>query len=454
MVIPAIGGRELKLAELDPEDGLNRVSWHPGGKWVATVDRSSGRGPDAICIVSVPDGGKRTLMPDSKDSDTSPAFAPDGKSIVFARNNNDLYVLELNEDLTPRNAPRRLTFDNVYAHDATWMPDGRSVLYSKGSPHSPGLWRVWVQPTGSEPRTPELIPGAGAGVKLRPAVSRTGRLAFVTGISNTDIWRVDLTKRGGGRRGSEIGVRPAVASPRLDHTVKFSPDGKRLAFASERSGTYEIWVSTTDGKDAMKLTSFGGPYTTSPSWSPDGRWISFGSVSAEGSAVYMVPAEGGEIKRLTDPKLNADGGSWTPDGQWIYCGFSGQLGKVPVAGGSPRQITRNGGRTPAETPDGRVVYYLKDDSLWTVPADGGEERQVLPSVFANNFVVRKDGIYFIPSPKPAIWFFSFADRKTSMLAALRSPPAYGMDVSKDGKVAMVPEYVEASSNITMIENFR
>ena len=172
---------------------------------------------------------------------------------------------------------------------------GRSVLYSRGSVHSPSLWRVWVFPNGSEPRSPRRIPDAGVGVRS-PAVSSNGRLAFAVRIFDADIWRVNLTERGH-RHGSEHDTK-VVVSTRLDHTVEFSPDGERLAFASQRSGAHEIWVSNADGKSAMQLTSFDGPYTASPHWSPDGHWISFRSDAGGNIAVYTIPAQGGAIKRL------------------------------------------------------------------------------------------------------------------------------------------------------------
>jgi Tol biopolymer transport system component len=313
---------------------------------------------------------------------------------------------------------------------------------------------VWVEPNGSEPRRPERIAAAGAGVRS-PAVSSTGRLAFGAGIHDTDIWQVDLTK-GHATATDHIKV---VSSTRLDHTVKFSPDGKRLAFASDRSGSHEIWVSDRDGANAMQLTSFDGPYTAEPFWSPDGKQISFNSQLGGSWAIYAVPAQGGAIKRLTDARFRAQGGSWTPDGRWIYCHIDGQLWRVPAEGGAPVQITRNGGAIPAQYLDGRI-YYAKQEmpvtSVWTVPAEGGEERQVLPSMFSHNMIVRKDGIYFVPGPeKPAIWFYRFSDRRSSILATLRHPTAFGMDVSEDGRVALVPEYTDTDrDDIMMIENFR
>src|SRR6476619_7091110 len=134
---------------------------------------------------------------------------------------------------------------------------------------------------------------------------------------------------------------------------------------------------------------------------------------------------------------------------------------MPVSGGAPVQITRNGGGIPAQSLDGRTIFYAKDGStpessrLWTVPADGGEERQVLPSVYSHNFAVRQDGIFFIPTPESAIWFLRFADHNKSILATLRSTPGYGMDVSKDGRTALVPEYEEEiGGDIMAIENLR
>ncbi|MGH9530901.1 MAG: hypothetical protein ACRD2Q_00810, partial [Terriglobales bacterium] len=63
----------------------------------------------------------------------------------------------------------------------------------------------------------------------------------------------------------------------LDHGPQFSPDGRRLVFASDRSGSREIWVCDADGQNAVRLTSMGAYLTGTPRWSPDGTWIVFDS---------------------------------------------------------------------------------------------------------------------------------------------------------------------------------
>jgi serine/threonine protein kinase len=461
IMIPAIGGAERKVLEFDSEDEPDRLAWHPGGKWISVARHHPMCNCGTIHIISVTDGTDRELTaPERGTFDASPAFDPDGKRLVFTRiaenADQDLYLLELNADLTARAAPRRLTFDNVYATEPVWMPDGHSVLYSRGSLHSPGLWRLSVDPGSSELIGPHQVAVAGVGVRS-PAVSKTGRLVFAVSIMDADIWRVHLKAAPGERLGSEPDFK-LIASTRLEHDVKLSPDGRKLSFASERSGFHEIWVADADGKNAMQLTSFEGPYTGDAHWSPDAQWISFSSQAGGNWAIYVIPAQGGAMKQITDPRLRATGGSWTLDGRWIYCHIAGQLWKVPAAGGSPVQITRAGGSVPAESPDGRTVYYMKEDapltSLWAVPAGGGVERQILPAIFSHNVVPRREGIYFIPGPeKPAVWFFDFGAQKMSKLASIKAPPAYGMDVSKDGRVAVVPVYTDTGGDIMMIPNF-
>jgi dipeptidyl aminopeptidase/acylaminoacyl peptidase len=96
-----------------------------------------------------------------------------------------------------------------------------------------------------------------------------------------------------------------------EHTLDYSSDGKRLAFASTRSGSEEIWVSDVDGSDPIQLTSMGGPQCANPRWSPDGRLILFNS-RREGSAdLYLLRPDTGELRRITDDpaprKSNQDG---------------------------------------------------------------------------------------------------------------------------------------------------
>ena len=100
-------------------------------------------------------------------------------------------------------------------------------------------------------------------------------------------------------------------SPRrsTNKRLHYSPDGKRLAFASTRSGSEEIWIANRDGSNPLQLTSMGGPQCSNPQWSPDGRTILFDS-RREGSAdLYLLQPDTGKLTRLT---RRSGGGGGSP----------------------------------------------------------------------------------------------------------------------------------------------
>jgi dipeptidyl aminopeptidase/acylaminoacyl peptidase len=74
--------------------------------------------------------------------------------------------------------------------------------------------------------------------------------------------------------------------------MQFSPDGKRIAYTSDRSGNYEIWVATGDGQTPVQLTNFGGALTGMPRWSPDGTQIAFDSRPEGHSSIYVIGVDG------------------------------------------------------------------------------------------------------------------------------------------------------------------
>src|SRR2546425_4952784 len=104
-----------------------------------------------------------------------------------------------------------------------------------------------------------------------------------------------------------------LSSTRIDTNARFAPDGKRIAFASTRSGSYEIWVCEIDGSNLAQLTSFGGPLTGTGRWSPDGKRIAFDSAAGGNGDIYVVSAGGGKPRRLTTDPAADDSPSWSRD---------------------------------------------------------------------------------------------------------------------------------------------
>ena len=196
-----------------------------------------------------------------------------------------------------------------------------------------------------------------------PAVARVGaRLAYAQQNSwrnQLNIWRLDL---GAPDKAKNAPVK-VISSSRGQEEPRISPDGKRIAFLSARSGNPEIWVADSDGSDLIQLTSFGGPTTGTPRWSPDSRRIVFDSRASGHVELYVVDADGGPARRLPTDTPDASDPSWSHDGRWIYFFVSEQkkgIWKVPAEGGTAIQLTADEGNLAQESFDGSRVFYITE----------------------------------------------------------------------------------------------
>ncbi|MFL6354809.1 MAG: protein kinase domain-containing protein [Bryobacteraceae bacterium] len=468
-LIPAIGGPERKLTEIHhpgPVYDAPCLSWFPDSNALAIVDQESPTSPKAVFRLSVETGEKQRLTspPHGSWGDSHPAVSYDGRALVFSRSiaegTGDLFLVELLKDSGPATEPTRLTSEKN-AYTPAWTPDGRAIVFSGGPQHTPSLWELTLSGRGWRPGKLERLEFAGEGA-FQPAVSRQNRLAYAATSLDVDIWRVDLN-------GSQPALKPPVrliSSTRVDHEARYSPNGKRIAFASNRSGSLEIWLCDSDGSASVQLTSFGSSYQTgSPRWSPDGRLITFSSNLGGKPGAYVISVEGGKPQPLPIVDLS----NWSRDGNWVY--FSSrssgenQLWKMPWPlhrnQADRVQITKKGfGGEAVESLDGKFVYYLKgasDDNLalWRVPVAGGEETQVLGSVLNNNFALTEQGIYFIPNSRPAaVQFLSFGDGTRQTIANTPHEPAWGLSVSPDGRSLLFSEFEAVKADLMLAENFR
>jgi Tol biopolymer transport system component len=277
-----------------------------------------------------------------------------------------------------------------------------------------------------------------------------------------NIWRVEVAVPNG-RISSPMKL---ISSTRFDGDAQFSPDGKRVAFCSDRTGRDEVWMCDSDGLNAVRLTSLGIGSTTSVSWSPDGQQIAL-SWNPEGQwDIYITNVNGAKPKRLTSGPATDVCTSWSRDGRWIYFASdrSGeyQVWKIPAGGGEATQLTRRGGYQAIESPDSQWVYYVKsaDDftSLWKVPREGGEETQVLESVFGQSFVIVNEGIYFIPRPdhagRSSLQFFNFVTKKIRSITTIEMPAGYFLSISPDGRWILYSQNDQTGSDLMLVENFR
>jgi serine/threonine protein kinase/Tol biopolymer transport system component len=474
IIIPQRGGPERLLGKINLSgkvimDFGHFLTWTPDSKWLVFSRVEEGEQVWALYMLAIETGEMRQLTnpPGNVNGDTSPAFSPDGQTLAFGRVFHgtyacDLYRLRLGNDYHPQGEPQRVALKNSFNTEMAWMPDAQELIFRSGDYYNFGLWKM----KGFNAESLQRLPFAGNDASS-PAVSQQGnRLAYVVSRDDSNILRLDFEEKG-----QKFGpAYPFISSTRFDHFPAYSPDGRRIAFSSQRSGSEEIWVCDSDGSNLEKLTSFGGPLVYGPRWSWDGLNIAFTAASQQGKEdIYIIGANGGVPHRLMNHPAVNKWPFWSHDGKWIYfCSqLSGQdeIWKIPVGGGDPVQITRNFGDVPQESPDGKFIFYCKLHtnvgirSLWKMPVEGGDETRVLESIYHGaSWAIHKEGIYFFSirdrQGRRDLSFYDFPTGGTRKILTVEKKPDLGICISPDGKTILYSELDESGSDLMLVENFK
>jgi dipeptidyl aminopeptidase/acylaminoacyl peptidase len=352
---------------------------------------------------------------------------------------------------------RRVTSKKYdWVNHLTWTEDGHEVVYDTSSP------LVFRAPlTGGEPQP---IPGVGQGA-AGPTIRASRMVHEQWVVPPTAIWRLP------GRTASRPGLAPAklIASSGWNGNMAYSPDGRRIAFSSTRTGVANIWVCDADGSNPVQLTSFERTSGT-PRWSPDGRNLTFDSVEAGDWNIYVVDAEGGKPRRLTGEASNETLASWSRDGRFIYFSSDrsgrGEIWKMPSTGGEAVQVTRGGGFYSQESWDGRDLYYARrgsDTGIWRVPVSGGDETEVLPGPFEGHYewTLSRSGIYYATTrdltrgEDYTIRYLDLASGRASELYRKQGASEHAwLAVSPGEEWLLFTESEPSTSELMLVENFR
>jgi Tol biopolymer transport system component len=468
VLISPIGGPERILTEtyLDQNnvDGPF-LAWSPESRWLAMAGSDKPDQIPALYLYSVETGEKRrlTFPPGTTLGDSCPALSPDGRTLAFFRwaswSDSDLFLLDLSQDLKPAAEPKQLTFGNWRAASPAWTTEGSSLIFSGSSGGDSSLWRVAASGT-SKPQRLAVIGANGA----YPTTSRRGnRLAYAQAMSDANIWRLEVPTAGGKARPPQ----GFIGSTRDDELPQFSPDGEKIAFVSQRSGSTEVWVCDADGSNAVQVTRLGGPNIGNPPrWSPDSRRLAFSANIAGPSEVYVVNASGGSPQRLTSNPTGSANPSWSSDGRWILFDTNNVgIQRVRAEGGPAVLVTNKGGWGPVDSPDGRFIYSIsiehpiKGFILVRTPTAGGEAEPILDCLaFGQNYAVVGDGIYFIPRQDPkfgySLQFLNTTTGKTQRIASIEKPVGLGLTVSPDRRWILYAQVDQGGSDLMLVENYQ
>jgi Tol biopolymer transport system component len=285
-------------------------------------------------------------------------------------------------------------------------------------------------------------------------------MAYAQTFQDANIWRV-----------STSGQQPAVkviSSTQYDSSPQYSPDGSRIAFRSNRSGSNEIWVSDSNGQVPVQLTKFSGPLTGTPRWSPDGMNIAFDGRPEGQAEIYVISSIGGTPRRVTKSNAEDVVPSWSADGKSIYFASNRtgtwQVWRVASSGGAEEQVTTRGGFAAFESPGGRYLYYAKGRStsgLWRKRLPDGDEEPVLKQLkpgYWGAWAAVESGIYFVDqtprSATAAIFYYDFGSRTVRQIADMQKPFAVtdsGFAVSPDRRYVLYTQIDQSGSDINILD---
>ena len=471
-MVPALGGAERKIADAYGWNGASAqphaLDWSPDGKTLAVVDKASEEAPWSIFLVSVETGEKRrvTTPPVGYTGDLLVAFSPDGRKLAFVRRVeagvSDIFLIPVEGG-----EPAQVTRDALTIRGLDWTGDGERIVFS--SERSGGYATLWTIPAdGGAPPAP--VAGTGENIAELSVSPQGSRLVYAQLSADTNLWRLEIPKYGG--KGQPKTNPPAkfISSTRMEEDPQYSRNSKKIAYSSNRSGGFEIWVANSDGQNSVQLTSFNSSAVTgSPAWSPDGRFIAFDS-RAEGNAdIYVINADGGSPRRLSTGAAEDIVPSWSRDGRFIYYASKRtgrfEIWKMPATGGEAVQVTHDGGFISSESTDGRVLYFTKgrsDSSLWSVQIEGGTETKVIENDVGRSWTVAEQGIYFLSngtrSTDPfTVEFFDFDKRQTTRLASIEKPSqvfaANVATLSPDLQWIVYAQRDQLDYDVILIENF-
>lgn len=410
-VVSASGGSVRRLALLLRSERLfvhnSHLAWTRDGRWILAPAEATGGGRRGIYTFSPADGSRKLL---TAGVITAPTLSPDGRRLAFLRmrglatiDHEEIAVQDLTAAWEADGPAQPLYWGAATTIGMAWVQSGRELVLChapKTATHSVlagDLYRMAALPGAR--LEPMGLHGCFTVTSTRQSSAEHTRLIYGNTLNTkSELWLAPVS-------GASTPVRFAPSAGE-DTVPSYSPDGRFVAFISNRSGTPEVWVSSRDGSNPRKLTE-GAKVRSQPRWSPDGDKLLFAGAPLAGhrwdNAFFTVGVSSGETVRLP---IDGDRGwdpLWSPDGQWIYYSSGSEVWRVrPDGTEAARVIERMEGSRPIQiSPDGQRFYFTRPGTpatLWSVPIAGGKASLLQDGLATNTFFAgSRDLFYFLHS---------------------------------------------------------
>ena len=418
------GSGERRIATSSDGERYILPAWSPRGDVVACVRGSERRVEQGNMWIEILDPGSgagsvarpSTVLGERWHDISSLTWFADATGIAISATRRGLIDRQLCEITYPEGRTRRLTND-LFEYDGASVTADGNVLVSRQTDRRSSLWRIPVErPENGR----KMVEGVGL-IRHVTALPDGDVIYAAFGVGNIDIWRMALD---GTRR------KQLTDSPANDSMPAVSPDGKTVAFISDRSGQVTIWTMGIDGSRQKQLTT--GDRDVRPRFAPDGTWLLYNARGGKEPAIHRIPVGGGTPSVIPSKWQRVP--AISPDGKYIAALDSElKLGVVSATDGSPVRSFEQRSTAITElrwTKDSRAIAFERADEQ-----QGRVGRTV--GVAGQGVVYRQDLGGGPPVP----------------IADVRPDEILSFDWTLDGKSLLMVR-VSNQRGVVMLKNFR
>ena len=464
-VMPASGGE----ARIVSDNGYH-PSWSPDGTEIVvssfgrdqpTVRASTGR--HALTVINISTGLRREL---ASVEASFPAWSPNGDRIAYWFYTGTFGRRDIATIPSSGGDPVLVAKDFAVSNwNPVWSPDGKYLYFVSSRSGNMNFWRVRIdEKTGATMGAPEAVVTPSSYSRhlafskdgKRLAYVRTNNQANIQGVDfevatgkpigqpfwitegDREISRAELSADGSrfvmrliGRTQDDIitvsrdgkQLREVTNDEPFDRYVRWSPDGKRIAFSSDRNGGGEVWVADADGQNLKQLTfnSRGEIATGFPVWSPDGTKL---AVYFDGTT-YLLDPNKAQTEQTPetlprDSVVRFVAWDWSPDGKKLLGIFTGgekrHLGYYDFETRTYQPVTTNDDGIGSWLPDSKRFVYGDGSSVYLVDIESKQTTKILenPAVQIRSPFVSHDGklLYYTASNNESdIWLLELKGEK-------------------------------------------
>lgn len=393
--------------------------------------------------------------------DIAPTYSPDFKKLAFLRQSSIATGEIMIKDMESEEIVQ-ITSDERNIQGISWAKQGQSIVFSSNRTGRRLLWEVDVS-------TRQISAISGVGAKAyHPFMHReSDTMVYTAEQIQSNIWLYDVESMNALNE-------PVISSTVADFDAKWSPDGKQIAFISERDGNHQLWVCNADGSSPRKLTQLESGYLLFPQWSPDGKHILLTSSHTGDFDIFMVSTEGGPLVDAIPDVSGCLIGTWSADGASIYYSKDFNLHKLDRERGTSTLVA-NGSWVGVESEDGSTLFHsnivIGSEEGWDIykkPTDnldpydlGSLVHQDIRMQMPQTFYVRGKNLFWlgwdenesslIDKPLMSIDPEDGEPMKVSVIENL--PDIYhNIDLSADGMQVLVPRQPKAESDIMIFKH--